>query len=189
LPRAKLYSNWQVSTNDLASLEQLASASFDPEKSVLVAGNVPAASAGAGEEAGQVAFESYAPKDIVFKANAARASVLLLNDRFDPNWKVTVDGKPDTLLRCNYLMRGVYLPAGAHTVEFKFQPPMGTFYVSLVAVCLGLLMCGLLLLVKDPGPQRTGPAGPQEHGAQELPDRSPAAEPKASKGRELAERK
>ena len=98
-------------------------------------------------------FESYAPKDIVFKANAAAGSVLLLNDRFDPNWKVTVDGKPETLLHCNYLMRGVYVPAGAHTVEFKFQPPMNTFYVSLVAVCTGLLLCGLLVVVKDPGPE------------------------------------
>ncbi|MGH7970459.1 MAG: hypothetical protein ACREIC_17175, partial [Limisphaerales bacterium] len=192
LPRAKLYTHWQVSTNDLASLDALSSASFDPEKTVLVAENVPApgAASGTNQEAGQVTFESYAPKDIVFKANAASACVLLLNDRFDPNWNVTVDGKPETLLRCNYLMRGVFLAAGTHKVEFKFQPPMGTFYVSLVAVCTGLLLCGLLLVVKDPRPTGTGTTtGPQDHGATGLPERGTASEQKESKGRELAERK
>jgi hypothetical protein len=29
--------------------------------------------------------------------------VLLLNDRFDPNWNVRVDGKLERLLRCNYI--------------------------------------------------------------------------------------
>ena len=37
LPRAKLYAYWQVSTNDPATLTELASAEFDPERTVLVA--------------------------------------------------------------------------------------------------------------------------------------------------------
>jgi hypothetical protein len=49
----------------------------------------------------------------------------LLNDRFDPQWSVTVDGKTSTLLRCNYLMRGVQLEPGPHTVKFSFQIPIG----------------------------------------------------------------
>jgi hypothetical protein len=51
--------------------------------------------------------------------------VLLLNDRFDPAWRVAVDGQPASLLRCNYIMRGVQLAPGAHTVEFTFQIPIG----------------------------------------------------------------
>ena len=70
--------------------------------------------------------------------------MLLLNDRFDPNWKVRVDGKPETLLRCNYIMRGVYLTPGAHTVEFRFQPPVGPLYVSLAAIGVGLVLLGLI---------------------------------------------
>ncbi len=162
LPRAKLYNHWQVNTNDTASLSELAGASFDPEKTVLVAGGLPPAAAeSAGSAgAGKVEFESYAPKDIVFKADATSGSVLLLNDRFDPNWKVTVDGKPEQVLRCNYLMRGVYVPAGSHQVEFKFQPPMRPFYVSLAAVALGLLLCALLGVVRERGPDTQCAAGP-----------------------------
>ena len=152
LPRAKLYANWQVSSNDQATLEQLASASFNPGQTVLVAGGPqpPAAAAAPNQNPGTVEFTSYAPKDIVFKAEASAPSVLLVNDHYDPNWKVYVDSKPDTLLRCNHLMRGVYLTPGSHKVEFRFEPPTNTFYVSLVAIGVGLLLCGLLAVVKDP---------------------------------------
>jgi len=51
--------------------------------------------------------------------------VLLLNDRFDPAWRVTVDGKAASLLRCNYIMRGVQLAPGEHTVEFTFEIALG----------------------------------------------------------------
>ena len=70
--------------------------------------------------------------------------MLLLNDRFDPTWRVLVDGKPETLLRCNYLMRGVHLEPGAHTVEFRFQPPVRPLYVSLAAILVGLLLLGVV---------------------------------------------
>ncbi len=64
LPRAKLYANWQVVTNDQAVLAQLAAASFDPERSVFVAGELPAAppTAGTNDNAGTVKFASYAPE-------------------------------------------------------------------------------------------------------------------------------
>jgi uncharacterized membrane protein YfhO len=116
---------------------------------------------GTNQNAGTVEFTSYAPKDIVFKADAATPSVLLLNDRYDPNWKVWVDGKPEPLLRCNYLMRGVYLTPGSHKVEFRFEPPVNTIYVSVAAIAVGLLLCGLLVVVRDP---------PQ---AEEIPSPSP----------------
>jgi len=169
LPRAKLYTNWQLSTNDQATLDQLGSASFDPQKTVLVAGGVPAYATenAAAQSAGKVEFAGYTPKDITFKTDAAAASVLLLNDRFDPNWNVTMDGKSTTLLRCNYLMRGVYLPAGAHRIEFKFQPPMRMFYVSLIAVCTGLLLCGLLLVFGEPAPPEPSREAPPRTGSSE----------------------
>ncbi|MGO8927285.1 MAG: hypothetical protein ACLQU3_10390 [Limisphaerales bacterium] len=162
LPRAKLYSNWQVITNDQAVLDQLAAASFDPQRSVFVAGGLSAAPAATGtnDNAGKVEFASYAPKDILLRSDGPAPSVLLLNDRFDPNWKVTVDGKPDTLLRCNYIMRGVYLPPGAHTVEFRFLPPVGPLYVSLAAMGVGLLLLGFVLVTARQSGRPASPRAP-----------------------------
>ncbi len=166
LPRAHLFARWQVNTNDAATLQELTSLSFDPEKSVLVASMLPAPSAAtnAAVAAGTVEFASYAPKDIVLKAQAPEAAVLLLNDKYDPQWQVWVDGRPDRLLRCNYLMRGVYLQPGAHTVEFKFQPPAGALYVSLAAIALGVILCAVLVVAKPKTPAAT-------EGAQRPPPR------------------
>ena len=147
LPRAKLYSNWQASTNDTANLKMLAEANFDPAKTVLI--STPQkylTDIATNENSGTVEFKSYAPKDIVFNANATSPSVLLLNDRYDPNWRVTVDGKPTDLLRCNFIMRGVYLTPGAHIVEFQFSLPNKPLYVTLSAIGVGILLCGILFV-------------------------------------------
>ncbi len=146
LPRVKLYSTWEVNTNDEATLKTLTSANFDPQKTVLVSNPLPAGvpADSSGDNSGTVDFTSYSPKDIVFSAQATVPSILLLNDRFDPNWSVTVDGKPAPLLRCNYIMRGVYLMPGSHTVEFQFSFPHKPLYVTLTAMGTGILLCGFL---------------------------------------------
>lgn len=160
LPRVKLYSQWQVNTNDAAALKQIFRPEFNPQSTVLVDRGLPSDSAAANtnSSAGTVDFASYAPKDLVLKAEVSAPSVLLLNDRFDPNWKVLVDGQPAEVLRCNYLMRGVHLQPGNHMVEFKFQPPYQLLYVSLAAIALAVLTLGLLLVVVNTAPAPEKPA-------------------------------
>ncbi len=194
LPRAKLFSNWEMEltgaaaiqamptnalnpfdlrllrhagTNGFVTLQKLASPSFDPHTTVLVAppATLPQPGTNSTAVAGKVEFSSYAPKHIVLKTEPTAPSVLLLNDRYDADWKVLVDGKTSTLLKCNFLMRGVFLQPGQHTVEFLFEPAMGSFYVSLAGAILGVLLCGLLLVVrKTSGPQSAAgePKGTQE---------------------------
>jgi uncharacterized membrane protein YfhO len=74
--------------------------------------------------------------------------VLLLSDKYDPYWRVTVDGQPVELLRCNYIMRGVYLAAGPHTVEFQFSLPHKLFYVTLLAIAMGISLIGFLIFLQ-----------------------------------------
>ncbi|MBA4147878.1 MAG: YfhO family protein [Verrucomicrobia bacterium] len=147
LPRAKLYSNWQVMTNQAVTLERLKSPEFDPQTEVIVSSDreIPPAAA-PGNNAGTVEISSYAPKKIVFSAEATVPSVLLFNDKYDPNWKVTVDGKEAPLLQANFIMRGVYLAPGKHEVVFAFEPPTTALYISLAALALGLLLCGYLVV-------------------------------------------
>jgi hypothetical protein len=159
LPRAKLYANWQNDTNNQATLEQLANPAFDPGQSVFVAGELPAAtSAWTNQPVGNVDIASYASKDIVLNSDAPSAAVLLLNNHYDPNWKVLVDGRPGTLLRCNFIMQGVYLAPGQHTVEFRFQPPFKLLYVGLCAIGAGLVIL-IAVIVLSPKVPAKGSAG------------------------------
>ena len=215
LPRAKLYSNWQVSTNDptalqqwmktvreclqnydagkqmvealanlnatdQATLKELASDSFVPEQTVLLSsplpGSTPNPANATNQNPGKVDFESYAPKEIHLHANANVDSVLLLNDKYDPNWKVYVDKKPAPLLRCNFIMQGVQVPQGDHVVEFRLEVSRRPLYVSLGAIGIGLLLIGYLYLgarrKESSGPevQVKNPAAPNSNRQQQLLD-------------------
>jgi hypothetical protein len=162
LPRARLYANWRTATtNESETLSLLASRDFDPLQTVIVAAETPippivtpatspkamaSTVAGAEANAGTVTIDVYKPKYVALSAHAETNAVLLLNDRTAPQWHAWIDGKPTPTLRLNYLMRGVFLSAGDHKVEFRFQPSLTTLYVSLGAWSLGLLVLGYVLI-------------------------------------------
>lgn len=146
LPRAKIYTRWQVNTNDQEVLATLADPRFDPHQTVLVSDAIAGPPATSGESPASASAEiaSYAPKHLEIAVTSPSEGILLLNDKHDGNWKVTVDGSPAELLRCNYIMRGVRVPAGDHVVVFDFQPPTTFFWISTSAIVAGLLLCGFL---------------------------------------------
>lgn len=153
LPRTKFYSSFQVVTNDATALSLLRSPAFDPAQAVLVAQEPLNITTTTTNAPGEAAITGYAPNHVIVKTKSAAAGVLLLNDRWHPGWKVTVDGQPAELLRANFIMRGVAVPVGEHTVEFRFQPPHGTLWVSLSALAGGLVLVGLLVLVPERRPE------------------------------------
>ena len=145
LPRAKLYSHWQVQTNNSATLDTLASREFDPHSTVIINSQIPPSTAEPGEVAGSVSIKEYKPKEIRLSANATSKAVLLLNDHWSPHWKVSVDGQPAELLRCNSVMRGVQLKPGQHNIVFRFQPPATWLYVSLASILSGFGLLGFIV--------------------------------------------
>ena len=146
MPRAKLYSDWQVQTNDAATLETLAKREFDPHATVLVNSPIAPTTAALGQAAGEVSIQSYRPKEIRLTAQPAVESVLLLNDHWSPHWHVSVDGQAAELLRCNFVMRGVRLSPGSHEVVFRFQPPLTWLYVSLASLLGGFGLLGFIIV-------------------------------------------
>ena len=77
--------------------------------------------------------------------DAKRPAVLRLADLYYPDWKVTVDGKPERLLRADHVMRAVVVPAGRHKVEFKFASSAFTLglWVSFASALVALLLIGM----------------------------------------------
>jgi hypothetical protein len=146
LPRALMLSRWQNYTNDSEVLRRLADPGFDPTQLLLVSGVEPVmpATSPATTNAGTVAITRYRSKHVQCAVDAELPSILLLNDKYQPSWKAWVDGQPATLLRCNYIMRGIYLTPGKHQVDFQFEAPTGGLYVTLAAMAVGLGLIGLM---------------------------------------------
>jgi hypothetical protein len=148
LPRAALYTHWITITNEQEILQKLSDPQFDPWQSVIVSSNIPAPTVKEPTMAVQVGIKHYEPKDIKIEVDVKTPSVLLLNDRYAPDWKVWIDGKPGQLFKANYLMRGVYLEPGKHEVEYKFQPSPLSLFISLASIGLCCLVGCYLLITK-----------------------------------------
>jgi hypothetical protein len=83
---------------------------------------------------------SYGAEKVVIDATATDPSLVVLTDSFYPGWKATVDGKPASIERVDYVLRGVSIGPGHHTIVMRYQPASWRigWIVSLVAL-LGLL--------------------------------------------------
>jgi hypothetical protein len=156
LPRATLYTKWQTITNDDVTLQTVGSQAWNPHESVLVAEAIPAPS-GVGQDPGTVAINpNYKSKRVELSADIKAPSVLMLAERYNDKWQVEVDGKPAPLLRCDFIMRGVYLQPGKHDIVFRFVTSHATLYTSLAAIALGLGLWGFLMF--DEREKKTEPA-------------------------------
>ncbi len=65
---------------------------------------------------------SYEPNHLIYESNARLDQLAVFSEIYYPGWQALIDGKPVDHFRCNYVLRGLLIPAGKHKIEFKFQP-------------------------------------------------------------------
>lgn len=63
---------------------------------------------------------------------------------YDAGWKAYIDGKESAILQTNYVLRGMEIPAGAHKIEFKFEP--ASYAIGSKAAVGSSILIWLLLL-------------------------------------------
>jgi hypothetical protein len=140
LPRTFLVDRQQVTDGADAALSATRDPRFDARRVAVTERSVPgirSAGGGGGADAGTARLVSYEGERVVARAQARRKSLLILTDVHYPGWKATVDGRPATIERVDYLLRGVVVPAGRHDVEFSYEP--ASWRVGWVVSALGLL--------------------------------------------------
>lgn len=72
---------------------------------------------------------------------------LVFNEYYDKNWKATIDGQDTELLKCNYLMRGIYIEEpGEHTIIFQYKPTITYifFYASGIGILIWFSLIGYI---------------------------------------------
>ena len=58
---------------------------------------------------------------IQLEVECSSPSMLVLSENHHPNWGATVDGIESEVYRANYVWQAVFVPAGAHKVEFLYR--------------------------------------------------------------------
>jgi len=70
-----------------------------------------------------IVLHQYKPNYLKYTSNNANKGLAVFSEIYYPKgWNVTIDGKEATHFRVDYTLRGVEVPAGKHTIEFKFEP-------------------------------------------------------------------
>jgi hypothetical protein len=66
----------------------------------------------------------YSPNEISYRSKCSSNSAAIFSEIYYPKgWNCYVDGKKnDLVFRANYVLRGAIIPAGNHTIEWKFEP-------------------------------------------------------------------
>ncbi len=162
LLRARLYTQWTPAAAGRAEV------AVDDFLARIQAGDVPFESVLTLDRAPDIALQPPgrqlpAPEflrddlnEVVVRTAAATPTVLLLADIAAPGWTVTVDGRPATALRGDYVLRAVAVPAGEHEVRWRYRDPFLARGLSMTAAgTVGLL----LLLVPWPARRRTEATG------------------------------
>jgi len=85
----------------------------------------------------------YQPNYLKYTYQAAQAGLVVFSEVFYADgWQAYLDGKPVDHIRANYILRAMQVPAGQHTIEFRFAPKAYTLgnTVSLVSSILLMLV-------------------------------------------------
>ncbi|HEV7683176.1 MAG TPA: YfhO family protein [Pyrinomonadaceae bacterium] len=114
--------------------------SWDPLQTVLVEADTLSVY-GASMTRGSAEITRHEPNRVEVSTKSISPAILVLSENHYPGWRAYVDGKPVDVIRVNYNLRGVALPAGNHLVEFIYRPKS-----VLIGLIISLLMLALLLL-------------------------------------------
>jgi hypothetical protein len=120
LPRAKLFSQYQLMADSQTAVETLLNSNFDYQH-ILILSQTPQVEPQPDPTA-TATITQYLSQRVTITTQSTQPQLLLLNDTYYPGWRTTVDGQPTQILRANHAFRAAAVPAGNHQVIFKYDP-------------------------------------------------------------------
>jgi hypothetical protein len=71
----------------------------------------------------KIILAEHTPRYLKYEAETATENMGVFSEIYYPEgWTATIDGKEAEIIRVNYVLRAVVIPAGKHTIEFTFAP-------------------------------------------------------------------
>lgn len=70
-----------------------------------------------------IRLTNYDSDFVTYDVDAKKDELAVFSEVYYPKgWQITIDGKPAEMIRANYTLRALPIPAGKHVVEFRFAP-------------------------------------------------------------------
>jgi hypothetical protein len=96
-------------------------------------------------EGSTIELTEYQPNYLKYVANATQDGLVVFSEvYYEDGWQAYLDGKPVDHIRANYILRALPVPAGKHTIEFRFAPKSYEIgnTISLISSILLLVVIG-----------------------------------------------
>ena len=76
------------------------------------------------DSAAAIRLVKYTPNHLIYETSKLKSDQLAVFSEiyYNKGWNAYIDGQAKPYLRANYVLRAMVIPAGAHKIEFKFEP-------------------------------------------------------------------
>ena len=87
------------------------------------------------------------PGNLFYESQSAENGIAIFSEVYYKTWRAFIDGEEVPVLRANYILRAIEIPAGQHQIEFRCKDELlqKTQIVSIAASALIVLVIALLL--------------------------------------------
>ena len=72
----------------------------------------------------KINIDKYADGELLLKVESEKGGWLVFSESNIPGWTAMIDAARVEIYPANYLFQSVYIPAGAHAVQFKYVGPL-----------------------------------------------------------------
>jgi len=138
LPLARLVTQTEIIPDAAAATARVHQPDFDPATTAILAAEPGCALAGG--EVGTATVTEKANGFWQIQTNSPAPALLVLSETAYPGWRVFVDGVEQEWLVAYTAVRATCVPAGEHTIEWRYQPR--SYAIGGLLSLLGLVLVG-----------------------------------------------
>lgn len=133
-PRVSVVTSWREVGSGVPALQRVLEPDFDPAVEALVEGDPGIQPDPTAPGPGSASYRERWPEDVRVLVRTPAPAIVVVRNAWDRGWEATVDGRPAPVLRADYLLQGVPVPAGEHEIRLVYREP---------TIGLGLALSGL----------------------------------------------
>jgi hypothetical protein len=93
----------------------------------------------------RIELTDYLPNRMTYASSSSEKQFAVFSEiYYEEGWEASIDGQPAEIVRVNYTLRGLEVPAGDHTIVFEFKPT--TYFTGEKISYAGSILLILLLI-------------------------------------------
>lgn len=139
---------YEIAPNQSTAITHTANPALDPFRTVILE-ETPSLSLTAPDNDETATVTLFEPQRLVTEITVDAPAVVVWSEIAYPGWVVRVNGSEIQALRAYGLLRAAALPAGVHTVEWRFEPPLAYLGLGISGIALAGLL-GMMLMKRKP---------------------------------------